>query len=238
MSYKLYYWPEIPGRGEFVRLALEEVGVAYQDITKNPEGLAEMMAMLEDKSVGHPPFAPPFLVDGDVIIGQTAAILLYLGDRHGLAPKAVKARLWTYQLQLTIADVVAEAHDAHHPISVDLYYEDQKDEALRRAKSFRKQRIPKFLTWFEAVLARNPKGPAHLVGNSLSYADLSLFQLIEGLSYAFPRAMKHILSTTPHIAAHRRTISERTRIKSYLASDRRIPFNEDGLFRHYPDLDG
>jgi glutathione S-transferase len=238
MSYKLYYWPEIPGRGEFVRLALEEVGVAYQDIARSPEGLAEMMAMLEDESVSHPPFAPPFLVDGDVIIGQTAAILLYLGDRHGLAPKAVKARLWTHQLQLTIADVVAEAHDTHHPISVDLYYEDQKHEALRRAKSFRKQRIPKFLTWFEAVLARNPKGPAHLVGGSLSYADLSLFQLIEGLNYAFPRAMKHILPATPHIAAHRSTISERPRIKTYLASDRRIPFNEDGIFRHYPDLDG
>jgi glutathione S-transferase len=238
MSYKLYYWPDIQGRGEFVRLALEEAGAVYSDVARSSEGMAEMTAMLNDESVSHPPFAPPFLVDGGKVIGQTAAILLYLGDKHGLAPKNTKGRLWTHQLQLTIADVVAEAHDAHHPLGVDLYYEDQKHEALRRAKSFRDQRIPKFLTWFESVLARNPKGPAHLVGGSVSYADLSLFQLIEGLSYAFPRAMKRILRTMPHIAALRTAISERRRIKTYLASERRIPFNEDGIFRHYPDTRG
>ena len=238
MSYVFYYWPGIPGRGEFVRLALEEAVVAYRDVATEPKGMAEIMAMLDDKGIVHPPYALPFLVDGDLIIGQTAAILLYLGDRHGLAPKAAKGRLWTHQLQLTIADAVAEAHDTHHPISLDLYYEDQKQEALLRARAFREQRIPKFLGWFETVLARNPKGPDHLVGASVSYADLSLFQLIEGLSYAFPRAMKRALRDAPHLVAHRRAVAERPRIKAYLASERRQAFNEDCIFRHYPELDG
>jgi glutathione S-transferase len=238
MSYKLYYWPDIPGRGEFVRLALEEAGVAYRDVARDSEGMAEIIAMLEDESISHPPFAPPFLADGDMIIGQTAAILLYLGDRHGLAPKAAKNRLWAHQLQLTIADLVTEAHDTHHPISLDLYYEDQKKEALLRAKSFREQRIPKFLGWFETILARNPKGAAYLVGASISYADLSLFHLIEGLSYAFPRTMRRVLRDTPHLIAHRDAVAERPRIKAYLASERRLAFNEDDIFRHYPELDG
>jgi glutathione S-transferase len=238
MAYKLYYWPNIPGRGEFVRLALEEAGAPYHDVARNKAGMAEMMAMLEDERLTHRPFAPPFLVDGDLIIGQTAAILLHLGDRHGLAPKTTKGRLWVHQLQLTIADMVAEAHDTHHPIGVELYYEDQKPEALRRAKSFREHRIPKFLRWFDAVLARNPKGNGYLVGVSVSYADLSLFQLIEGLRYAFPRRMKRCLADMPKLAVHRDLIAGRPHIKAYLASDRRLPFNEDGVFRHYPELDG
>jgi glutathione S-transferase len=238
MSYKLYYWPGLPGRGEFVRLALEEAGAAYRDVARDPEAMAEITAMLDDESIVHPPFAPPFLVDGPVIIGQTAAILLYLGDRHGLAPKTAKGRLWTHQLQLTIADIVAEAHDTHHPISLDRYYEDQKKEALLRATSFREKRIPKFLGWFDTILSRNPKGANHLVGASVSYADLSLFQLVEGLSYAFPRATKRVLGHTPHLVAHRNAVAERPRMKAYLASERRQAFNEDCIFRHYPELDG
>jgi glutathione S-transferase len=238
MTYKLYYWPSIPGRGEFVRLALEEAGAPYEDVARGPKGVAEMTALMDDPRLVHAPFAPPFLVDGDLIIGQTAAILLHLGDRHGLAPKARQGRLWTHQLQLTIADVVAEAHDTHHPIDVGLYYKDQKREAARRAKAFREQRIPKFLGWFEGTLARNPKGPAYLVGRSLSYADLSLLQLIEGLSYAFPRAMERALDAAPHLRAHRTAIAKRPRVAAYLASERRIAFNEDGVFRHYPELDG
>jgi glutathione S-transferase len=238
MSYELYYWPDIPGRGEFVRLALEEAGVAYRDVARDPEGMAEITAMLEDESTSHPPFAPPFLVAGDMIIGQTATILLYLGDKHGLASKAATGRLWTQQLQLTIADLVTEVHDTHHPISLDRYYEDQKKEALQRAKSFREQRIPKFLGWFETILARNSSGPAYLVGASISYADLSLFHVVEGLSYAFPKAMKRALRHTPHLVAHRDAVAERPRIKAYLASERRQAFNEDDIFRHYPELDG
>jgi glutathione S-transferase len=238
MSYQFYYWPGIQGRGEFVRLVLEEAGTAYEDVARGSNGMAQMLAMLDDEKIACPAFAPPFLVDGDAIIGQTAAILLYLGHRHGLAPDDEKSRLWVHQLQLTIADLVSEAHDTHHPVSVDLYYEEQKPEAARRAKSFREQRIPKFLRWFDSVLARNPMGSAYLAGNSLSYADLSLFQLIEGLAYAFPRATQRALGGTSRLAAHRDAIAARPRIKAYLASERRLPFNEEGIFRHYPELDG
>ncbi|WP_262030369.1 glutathione S-transferase [Microvirga sp. Mcv34] len=236
MSYELYYWPSIQGRGEFVRLALEEAGAEYVDVARDPEGLAAMMRMMDDAE--RPPFAPPFLKDGETIIGQSAAILLYLGARHGLAPKDPAGGLWTHQIQLTLADVVAEAHDTHHPVGVGLYYEDQKDEALRRAKEFRESRIPKFLTWFETILARNPDGDAHLVGRTLTYVDLSLFQVVEGLAYAFPKATRRALEETPRVAALHGAVAQRPRIKAYLDSPRRIPFNEDGIFRHYPELDG
>ncbi len=239
MSYTLYYWPNIQGRGEFVRLALEEAGAHYVDAARQSEkGMAEMMAMMEGEGVDHPPFAPPFLKDGELVIGQTAAILFYLGDKHGLAPKDSAGRLWTLQLQLTIADLVSEAHDTHHPLGAQFYYEDQKPEAKRRAKAFREERIPRFLGYFESVLARNPAGKPHLVGSSLTYADLSLFQAVEGVSYAFPRAMKRALPDAPKVAALHREIAKRPRIKAYLASDRRLPFNEEDIFRHYPELDG
>lgn len=235
MSYELYYWPTIQGRGEFVRLALEEAGADYVDAARESEGVAVMLRMMDHAE--HPPFAPPFLKDGDTIIGQTAAILLYLGARHDLAPKDPAGGLWTHQIQLTIADFVAEAHDTHHPLGVDLYYEDQKEEALRRSAEFRKSRIPKFLDWFEMILARNPSGDAHLVGNNLTYVDLSLFQVVEGLSYAFPKAMRRALKDAPRVAALHRTVAQRPRMKAYLASPRRIPFNEEGIFRRYPELD-
>ena len=169
MAYELYYWPGIQGRGEFIRLALEEAGADYTDVARRPEseggGETALMAFLERDDIPHPPFAPPFLKDGDVLIGQTAAILLYLGDRHGLAPRDEAKRLWVHQIQLTIADLIGEAHDTHHPLSGDLYYEDQKPEALRRAKTFREERIPKFFGWFERILARNPEGAGQLVGD-------------------------------------------------------------------------
>ena len=242
MAYEFYYWPSIQGRGEFVRLALEEAGADYIDVARMPEkeggGEEALMAYLERNDIPHPPFAPPFLKDGDVLIGQTSAILLYLGDRHDLAPKDAAKRLWVHQIQLTIADLVGEAHDTHHPLSGDLYYEDQKPEALRRAKSFRGERIPKFLDWFERILARNPAGAGQLVGNALTYADLSLFQIVEGLVYAFPRRMRRILREVPRVAALHQAVAQRPRIRAYLESDRRIAFNEQGIFRHYPELDG
>ncbi len=238
MAYELYYWPGIQGRGEFVRLALEEGRADYVDVARGPKGMDALLALLEGKEVAHPPFAPPFLKDGDLLIGQTAAILLHLGARLNLAPKDEAGRLWTHQIQLTIADAVVEAHDTHHPLSVDLYYEDQKPEALRRAEAFREERIPKFLAWFEAILARNPHGSGHLVGGAVSTADLSLFQLIEGLSYAFPKRMKRALRKAPFVAALRDAVAARPHIRAYLDSSRRIPFNEDGVFRHYPELDG
>ncbi|WP_112662439.1 glutathione S-transferase family protein [Microvirga flavescens] len=242
MTYELYYWPGIQGRGEFVRLVLEEAGADYIDVARGPkskgQGLGPLMDILDGEDVERPPFAPPFLRDGDVIVGQTAAILFYLGPKLGLAPKSEIDRLWTHQIQLTITDLVAEAHDSHHPISVNLYYEDQKKEASRRAKDFREDRVPKFLNWFERILARNPHGDRHLVGKSLTYVDLSLFQVIEGLTYAFPRAMTRLLPDTPRIAALHDAVAERPRIKAYLASKRRLPRNDEGIFRRYPELDG
>ncbi|HEY8006710.1 MAG TPA: glutathione S-transferase [Methylocella sp.] len=241
MAYELYYWPGIQGRGEFVRLALEEAGAGYIDIAHDPKGedeaVAALMAASESKSLTQPPFAPPFLKDGDVIIGQTAAILLYLGDRHALAPSDPVQRLWVHQIQLTIADLVGEAHDVHHPLGGGLYYEDQKTEALRRAKLFREERIPKFLSWFEQVLNRNPQGSTYLAGNTVSYADLSLFQIVQGLSYAFPRCMKALRSEFPLVMELHRAIGHLPRIHAYLKSPRRVPFNEQGIFRHYPELD-
>lgn len=238
MTYELYYWPGVQGRGEFVRLALEDAGADYVDVARERGGEEALLAFLEREDLVHPPFAAPFLKDEDVVIGQTAAILLYLGDRLDLASKDEGLRLWTHQIQLTIADLVGEAHDAHHPLGADLYYEDQKPEALRRARSFREERIPKFLDWFEAVLARNPQGNGHLVGDAATYVDLSLFQVVEGLLYAFPRTTTAALARAPCVAALHRAVARRPRIRAYLASHRRIAFNEQGIFRRYPELDG
>ncbi|MBB2962027.1 glutathione S-transferase family protein [Methylobacterium sp. R2-1] len=240
MAYELHYWPMIPGRGEFVRLALEQAGADYVDVARRPEeqggGIAAMMDRLEDEPI-RPPFAPPFLKDGDRVIGQTAAILLYLGPRLGLVGADEADRIWTHQIQLTIADMVAEAHDTHHPVGVGLYYEDQRPEARRRAGDFCENRIPKFVNWFERVLARNPAGPVNLVGGTISYADTSLFQLVEGLRYAFPRAAARALAQTPHVVAHAERIRQLPRIAAYRSSERCLPFNEEGIFRHYPELD-
>ena len=238
MRYELYYWPSIQGRGEFVRLALEEAGADYADVARRKGGTAAMMRLMDSARVTHPPFAPPFLKAGRLLIGQTANILLFLGDRHGLAPKDEAGRLWTHQLQLTLADLVVEAHDTHHPIAAGLYYEDQKPAARRRAEDFRRNRMPKFLGYFERVLARNPRGDRWLVGARLTYADLSLFQVIEGLTYAFPRAMQRRAKRHPKVMALHNRVAARPRINAYLASERRIPFNEGGIFRHYGELDG
>jgi glutathione S-transferase len=239
-AYKLYYWPDIQGRGEFIRLALEQAEIDYIDVAREDEKDSgdSLTTILEHDTLTTPPFAPPFLRAGQMLIGQTAAILLFLGDNHGLAPKNEAKRLWTHQLQLTINDCVSETHDTHHPLGASLYYEDQKPDAKRRAKLFRTERIPKFLSWFERVLERNPDGDRFLVGRLVSYADLSLFQLVEGLGYAFPRAMRHAIGSFPRLSTLHQSIGQLPHIKAYLESDRRIPFNESGIFRHYPELDG
>jgi glutathione S-transferase len=241
MAYQLHYWPGIQGRGEFVRLALEAAGAPYVDVVRGDaacgQGLPALFHYLQDASVTRPPFACPLLADGKQVIGQTAAILMYLGPRLKLVGASEADRLWTHQIQLTMADAVDEAHNTHHPVGTGLYYEEQKLEAARAAKEFRTQRIPKYLGWLETVLARNPKGDQHLVGARLSYADFSLFQLVAGLRYAFPKATRRALRKTPLVLALHERVAQQRRVAAYLRSDRRIPFNEDGIFRHYPELD-
>jgi glutathione S-transferase len=235
MRYELYYWPSIQGRGEFIRLALEDAGADYIDAARDPErarfGLEEL---LEARSLEYPPFAPPFLIAGKLIIAQTANILQYLAPRLGLVPKSEASRLWAHQLQLTVADWVAEVHDVHHPISGGLYYEDQKAEAKRRAADFTGNRLPKYLGYFEGILKKNRQ---YLLGARVFYVDLSIFQMIEGLRYAFPRAMARLERGHPRLVALHDRIAARRRLAAYLSSPRRIPFNQEGIFRHYPELD-
>ncbi|QOY93170.1 glutathione S-transferase [Massilia sp. UMI-21] len=234
MAYELFYWPGIQGRGEFVRLALEEAGAEYVDVARRQGGMDLLLSALETEA--HPAFAPPFLRAGELSIGQVANILLYLGEQHGLAPRTDPGRLWTHQLQLTIADLVTEIHDTHHPIATSLYYEDQKPEAQRRAADLIETRLPKFLGYFSRLLS-NPEPRAWLVGDKPGYADLSLFQVMEGLRYAFPNAMKRLEGDYPALVALRDRVAARPNIAAYLASPRRIPFNQNGIFRHYPELD-
>ena len=236
MRYELYYWPSIQGRGEFVRLALEEAGADYIDVARTPQrGVPALTRFLEGKSDGRLPFAPPFLKAGKLVIAQTANILLWLAPRHDLVPKSQAVRLWAHQLQLTIADWLVEVHDAHHPIGGAFYYEDQKPESKRRATHFTAERLPKFLGYFERVLAREKGG--WLLGRAFSYADLSLFQMIAGLRYAFPRAMERLEPKCLRSVALHERVAARSRIAAYLASKRRVAFNQHGIFRHYPELD-
>jgi glutathione S-transferase len=233
MRYELYYWPGIQGRGEYVRLALEEAGADYDDVARGERGMAAMMRMMEAK--GTPPFAPPFLKAGKLLIGQTANILFYLGPRHGLSPKADAAKLWVHQLQLTITDFVLEVHDTHHPLGPTLYYEDQRSEAKKRTREFWNDRVPKYLGYFERLRQHN--GGAFVTGRRLTYVDLSLFQIVEGLRYAFPKHMKVFERQIPGLLELHDRVAQRPNIGAYLSSDRRIPFNEDGIFRHYKELD-
>ena len=233
MRYQLFYWPEIQGRGEFVRLALEDAGAAYDDVARSGEG--RMMAIMGGRNEKRPPFAPPFLKAGKLMIAQVAEILFYLGPRLKLSPGDEAGRLWLHQLQLTVADFVKEIHDTHHPLGNEFYYEDAKPEAKRYAENFLGQRAPKYLGYFETVLTKS--GGPWLLGRKFTYIDLSIFQLIEGLRYAFPKAMPGLEEDAPGLVGVHERVGKRSNIKAYLASERRIPFNEDGVFRHYPELD-
>ncbi len=236
-TYELHYWPSIQGRGELVRLALEEAGLAYVDVARKPGGMTAMMKYLSGGAGrGLTPFAPPFLKAGSLVIGQTANILMYLGERHGLAPRSDAGRLGANQLQLSVADLYVEVHDTHHPISSGLYYEDQKREAKRRTAEFVATRMPKFLGYFEGVLRDN--GGRFMIGRRVSYVDLSMFQIIAGLRYAFPRATKKVAGRYKGLHALHDRVASRPLVAAYLASSRRVPFNEDGIFRHYAELDG
>ena len=241
MIYKLYYWPSIQGRGEFIRLAMEEADVNYIDVAREPVskggGISSILNLINKKDTAHPVYAPPILIIGKKIISQTTNILMFLGSHHKLAPKNENDRLWVHQLQLVISDFLVEVHDVHHPLAKSLYYEEQKKEARRRSIDFVSSRLPKFLDYMELVLNRNPSGPHNLVGARISYADLSLFQIIEGLRYAFPNTMKKIKSDYPCTISLSSHVSRRPRIARYLKSPERIPFNDLGIFRYYKELD-
>lgn len=245
MSYDLYYWPSIQGRGEFIRLAFEATGTPYRDVARE-EGINAVVHMLEDGMTATPGFAPPILVDNHVTmfterhqaIAQVAAILLHLGPRLNLAPHDEPGRLWCHQIQLTLTDFVAEIHDTHHPLGAGLYFEEQRAAAVTRAHAFIATRLPKYFHWLETVLTRNPLGQSHLVGRSLSYVDLSLFQVVEGLTYAFPKAMAEFHHTWGGLGLLHQHVRGLPNVATYLASPRRIPFSEEDVFRHYPELDG
>ncbi len=240
MRYEFYYWPMIQGRGEFVRLALEDAGADYVDVAREPEanglGMAAMTRIMQDASAKRPPFAPPFLKVGDQFIAQTANILAYLGPRLGLAPADEAGRTWAHQLQLTVTDFVKEAHDTHHPIASSLYYEDQKPEAIKRSADFLAVRLPKYFGYFQTILDRN--GGQWMVGDAVSHVDLSIFQIVAGMRYAFPKAMARQESAYAKLIALHDRIALRARLKAYLESPRRIQFNDYGIFRRYPELDG
>jgi glutathione S-transferase len=239
MRYELYYWPSNQGRGEFVRLALEEAAADYIDVGRLPEadgyGVPAILKLINSPELKTPPFAPPFLKAGDLVIGHTANILMYLGAHLGLAPEDEAGRLWAHQLQLSVTDFAKEIHDTHHPVGAASYYEEQKAEAKRYTENFLKLRVPKFTIYFETVLARN--GGRHMVGTAFSYVDLSMFQLVAGLRYAFPRAMARLEPNLPRLVALHDAVAAHPRIAAYLASPRRMPFDEKGVFRHYPELD-
>jgi glutathione S-transferase len=237
MRYELYYWPTIQGRGEFVRLALEEGGADYVDMARRPgrRGVPAMRKLLDSRRLARPPYAPPFLKAGKLVIGQTANILLYLGGRLGLAPRDEAGALWLHQLQLTISDLVVEIHDTHHPVSGWLFYEEQRPAAKRRTADFWRYRVPKYLGYFERLLAKS--GGPYVGGRKLSYVDLSLFQIVEGLRYAFPKRMKRFERRVPRLIALRDRVAKRPRIAAYLASKRRIPFSQWGIYRYFKELD-
>lgn len=239
MKYELYYWPGLQGRGEFARLVLEDAGADYVDVGRDPGGVAKLMAAMESGLDGVRPLAPPFLRAGKIVVAQTANITRFLGETLGLAPTSLHDRLYASTIALTVADLVAEVHDTHHPVTVEKAYESQKAAAKQRAKAFREERIPKFTGWLESILEAN-KTSKHkaLVGRTVSYADLAAFQVVCGLEYAFPKAMKKRARYLKRLLALRDHVAARPRLAAYLASPRRLPFNETGIFRHYPELDG
>ncbi len=240
MRYELFYWPSIQGRGEFIRLALEAVEADYVDVAREQApglGVDALLDLMQSPDLKRPPFAPPFLRVGEQLIAQTANILQFLGPRLGLVPKAEATRLWAHQLQLTMEDLIVDVHDTHHPIAMSLYYEDQKPEAKRRAHFFVSERAPELLSYFETVIQNNSAGNGYMIGRSLSYVDLSMFQVIDGLNYAFPKMMQRLCNNIPGLINLHANVAQRREVANYLASERRLPFNEDGIFRHYKALD-
>jgi glutathione S-transferase len=241
MAYELYYWPMIQGRGEVIRLALEEAGADYIDVARLPgeqeDNRAAILKILQDSSIERPPFAPPFLVHDGLMIAQAAAILQYLAPKIGIIGESESDRIFAHQIQLTVTDLLMEVHDTHHAVASELYYEDQIEESKKRAANFIEFRIPKHMGYYEKILANNASGSGWLIGETITYPDLSVFQMIEGLRYAFPKGFGKIENNYPKTLALRDAVAARPNTAAYLDSDRRIAFNTMGMFRHYPELD-
>jgi glutathione S-transferase len=245
--YELIYWPGVPGRGEHVRLALEEAGASYTDSAHQKDGMKLVTSQINAKNLGDalnpPPLAPPILKHGDLTINQTPNILLYLGPRLGLVPSADEDEDGIYrvnELTLTALDGLSnEAHDCHHPVATGLYYEDQKEESKRKSQDYIANRIPKFLGYFERVLkGEASQGGKWLYGGELTYADLVLFQCLDGVKFAFPNAMGRLEKEGKYKAVFElyERVKDRPKIKEYLASERRQKYSM-GIYRHYPELD-
>ncbi|KAL8377496.1 hypothetical protein RB595_008259 [Gaeumannomyces hyphopodioides] len=242
-DFHLIYWPGFPGRGEFVRIALEEAGIAYKDTAHQVDGMSVMQAQLAGDDKNPPVFAVPALRHGDVLISQTPNILQYLGEVAGLAPTAAAGgagRHHVHALALTALDGFGdEVHGTHHPVDVAAYYDDQRAEALRYARVYVGGRLPKFLAYFEGVLAAPTSGAGPwLYGGRLTYADLALYHGLDGVHFAFPKAVAKAKESGKYgrVFALYDAVKERPNIKAYLASERRQKYS-DGLFRYYPELD-
>lgn len=251
-QYELLYHPSIPGRGEFIRLCFEATGVAYTDIAnEKPNGYDEVQNICKpnNNDTTNPPiFAPPALrVPGagpngsPLLISQTPNILMYLAERLGLAPEDEAGTYHVYQLAFTALDLNNEVHDTHHPLAVEKYYEEQKDAALEKARDVREKRLPKFLAYFEACLGFNKeKGGGEgrfLVGSRLTFADLVVWQVIDGLRFAFPKEMEARAGEYPDLLkGFYEGIKQEGGLKEYLKSERRLPYSQ-GIFRYYPELD-
>ncbi|MEM1414031.1 MAG: glutathione S-transferase [Myxococcota bacterium] len=236
-GYELYYWPTLPGRGEMVRLVLEAAGVPYRDVARENGGDLDVVLAARKGALGGAtrPFAPPILKHGELVLAQTAVLVDYLGRRHGLVPEDEAERERVRMLVLTWLDVLGEAHDTHHPLGVSFPYEDQLPEARKAAAHFREQRLAGWLRHFDSVVEEN--GGEWHVGQAMSTADLVGFQVLEGLAYAFPRAFAPLLAERALLRALRERVAMAPRVAAYLASDRRLPMDETGIFRRYPELD-
>ena len=238
MIYELFYWPEIQGRGEFVRLVLEDLGVDYVDVCRAPGGMERLRELLQGNGAPLMSFAPPILHAGELWLSHTAAITSFIAELHGLAPSFEQERLTARSLALTIADLATEAHDTHHPITSELHHEEQAGPARLRAEAFRTRRMPKFLRYLERTIERNDRLSGATAGGEITYVDLAAFQAVEGLKYAFPRAFARLVPELPRLLELHSRVAVRPRLAGYLTSERRLPFSQQDLFRHYPELDG
>lgn len=239
-TYELFYWPFLQGRGELVRVFFEDAGIDYVDVARQPKteggGTEAVLKLVREGQGKIVPYASPIVrIEGEHLVWQSSNILQVVAEREGLLPEGLIARSHLQGLQLTAADLIHEAHDTHHPIATSLTYEEQAEAAAEAAQAFIDQRIPNFLWMFEETLLRS--GGDYLLGEDATYADTTLFQAIAGLTYAFPKAMAHYGDQFAHVMAHAEKVKQRPMLAAYLASDRRLPFNEQGIFRHYDALD-